>query len=618
MNFNLFDIVSWRSGLRALAVVLSVAFGCGCGLAVEKSFCIEFQCEKTTQQDYVSIDNLRISLNPKRFISSGYEYVSSFKDFSSIYCDKTGIGWGVGYLDKKNSQSCGGYFTTNFAETAQVNATRVEISITATKTASTCECYITLNNDNSLTYEDYVYVKAGESHTFRFDLGGTRLESLKLMNYEEPNSSDYEPYYLTAMEVFYEEEEATDPDMKFGEGSFAQSGTDFECGEGRLHFDHIVSIVDGAALFNAYNRLTVSAPEGYFLAGVEFKGASADGSITASSGTVTAGKWLPAESDIALNSVEFTASKAESFTGVKISYLPFRIDHSKVLSTIDFAATEGTANSINIHSTFANSGQSAVDSFIIRANGMQIAETQTGAVEASFTGLPYLTNGRLTISPVINGTERQPELLEGTTLPNLGASNYSISANMLLCTPRQDDATRCDIGAVLRLAVPEDIPAALYSNFQVTVNNHPEAIIQPADGFIDIYIPTYIEDLPYVDGRPVLTSVEFETFTINITPTYQFYVAESFRSLLAAPATNHLKVSALDSDGIQTVTYDAQQLRATFNTDSSVSHVPGLPAETTTTARYYTLQGIEIRPDQLTPGLYIERRGTRTALRLHR
>ena len=446
MNFNLFDIVSWRSGLRALAVVLSVAFGCGCGFAVEKSFRIEFQCVPTTETDYapVSVVNI-IKLKLETFISSGYEYVSSFSDFNNICRDRTGIGWGIGNLDKVNSQSRGGYFTTNFAETAQVNATRVEISITATKTASTCECFITLNNDNSLAYEDYVYVKAGESHTFGFDLKGTLLESLKLRNYDSV-ASDYEPYYLTAMEVFYEEEEATDPEMQFGEGSFAQSGTDFECGEGRLHFDHIVSIVDGAALFNADNHLTVSAPEGYFLAGVEFKGASADGSITASSGTVTAGKWLPADDDIALNAVKFTAAEAESFTGVKISYLPFRIDHSKVLSTIDFATTEGTANSINIHSTFANSGQSTVDSFIIRANGVQIAETQANAIEASFSGLPYLTDGRLTISPVINGTERQPELLEGTTLPNLGASNYSISANMLLCTPRQDDTTRCDTG----------------------------------------------------------------------------------------------------------------------------------------------------------------------------
>lgn len=613
MNFNLFNIVSWRSGLRALAVVLSAAFGCGCGFAVEKSFRIEFQCEPTERDD-VLIDYNKIKLNPKRFIYSGYKYVSSFSGFSDIYRDKTGTGWGIGNLDKKNGSGQGGIFTTNFAEAAQVNATRVEISIT-TKYADTQECYITVNN--SLSYYDNKSLKANASHTFSFDLKGIKLESLLLKNYDS-DYSVYVPYYLTAMEVFYEEEEATDPEMKFGEGSFAQPGSDFECGEGRLHFDHIVSIVDGAAMFKDDNRLTVSAPEGYFLAGVEFKGASAEGSITASSGTVTAGKWLPAESDIALNSVEFTAAKAESFTGVKISYLPFRIDHSKVLSTIDFAATEGTANSIKIHSSFANSGKSTVDRFIIRANGVQIAETQTDAVEASFAGLPYLTDGRLTISPVINGTERQPELLEGTTLPNLGATNYSISANMLLCTPRQDDATRCDIGAVLRLAVPEDIPAALYSNFQVTVNNHPEAIIQPADGFIDIYIPTYIEDLPYVDGRPVLTSVEFETFTITITPTYQFYVAEDFRSLLAAPVTNRLKVSALDSDGIQTVTYDAQQLQATFNTDSSVSNVPTLPAETTTTARYYTLQGIEIRPDQLTPGLYIERRGTRTALHLHR
>ena len=280
MNLSLFDIVSWRSGLRALAVALSVAFGCGCGFAVEKSFRIEFQCEKTTKQDYVQVSNAFITLNPKRFISSGYEYVSSFKDFSSIYCDKTGIGWGVGYLDKNNASGQGGIFTTIFAEAAQVNATRVEISIT-TKYADTQECYITVNN--SLSYYENKSLNAGASHTFSFDLKGIKLESLLLKNYDS-DYLVYVPYYLTAMEVFYEEEEATDPEMQFGEGSFAQPGSDFECGEGRLQFYNTVDIENGAAIFKADNRLTVSAPEGYFLAEVEFKGASADGSITASSG----------------------------------------------------------------------------------------------------------------------------------------------------------------------------------------------------------------------------------------------------------------------------------------------------------------------------------------------
>lgn len=466
-------------------------------------------------------------------------------------------------------------------------------------------------------------IAIGKPYIFSFNLDGSKLEKLELRNYD-PDNANQVPYYLTSIKVFYddgEEEEAdTDPEMKTGEGTFATDGTEFGCGEGRLHFDNIVNIMDGKAVFNTDNRLTVSAPNGYFLAEVEFQGASAEGSIRASSGTVTAGKWLPAVGDIALNAVVFATASQESFTftGVKIKYLPFRIDHSQVLSTIEFAATEGTVNSINIHSAFANSGMSSVESFIIRANGVKIAEKQPEDTVAEFTGLPYLTDGRLTISPVISGTERQPELLDGTTLPNLGATNYTIAANMLLYTPRADNPALCDVGAILRLSLPEDIPTGLYSNFQVSVANHPEAEIQPGDGFIDIYIPTYLMGIPFDGTRPDFTNVEFETFTITLTPTYQFYVAENFRSLLATPATNRLKISALDSDGIQTVTFDSQQFQATFGTDSEVSHIPALtadPADATT--HYYTLQGIEVSASDLTPGLYIQRRGTRTTLLRH-
>lgn len=621
---NFTSLRLWR---RAIAVVLAVVVACGCAVAAEKSFLIEFKCQPTTENDYAIVDNTRIKSNPSRFISRGYELVESFSDFSKIYRDRTGSGWLIGDLNPDNSTSAGGKFTTNFAESAQVNATRIEISIIAKNTAYH-RCYITLNNDDSNYYSDNPYLKAGEIHTFSFDVKGIKLVNLLLKNYVT-DTKQYKPYNLTAIRVFYddgEEEVVTDPEMKTGEGAFTEAGTDFSCGEGRLRFDHMVNIVDGAALFNTDNRLTVSAPEGYFLAAVEFQGASAEGSISASSGSVTAGKWLPAEGDIALNAVGFTAGSAESLKGVKISYLPFRIDHSQVLSTIDFTATETTANSINIHSSFANSGKSSVKSFIIRANGVQIAETQPTATEASFTGLPYLTDGRLTISPVIGSTERQPELLEGTTLPNLGATEYTISANMLLYTPRADNPNLCDVGGVIRLSLPEDIPTDLYSNFQVTVTDYPDAVIQLGESFIDIYIPTYLEGIPYVDNRPDFSRVEFKPFTVSFTPTYQFQVAEVYRGLLTVPAAKPLKANVLsedisvnlDGDGIQTVTFAEQQLQATFTADTEVSAIPALaadPADTTT--HYYTLQGIEIQAADLTPGLYIQRRGQRSTLYRH-
>lgn len=627
MNMPIINFTSLRLWRRAIAVVLAVVVACGCAVAAEKSFLIEFACVKPTSGDEASVIAYYVNKDKETYLSSGSEYVETFNKITNTYREKNGIGWIVGSTSN-NISSYAGTINMAFTELGQVKATRLEVNIKARK-ASSNTCYINVNG--SLTADTRRSLEVGASYTFSFDLDGSPLQTLILQNVvPNDNTANNVPYNLTAIRVFYddgEEEVVSDPEMQTATGAFATDGTEFGCGEGRLRFDHTVNIVGGAALFNTDNRLTVSAPAGYFLAAVEFQGASAEGSISASSGSVTSGKWLPAEGDIALNAVEFTAGSAESLKGVKISYLPFRIDHSKVLSTIDFTTTETTANSINIHSSFANSGKSTVERFIIRANGVQIAEPEPTDIEASFTGLPYLTDGRLTISPVIGGTERQPELLEGTTLPNLGATEYTISANMLLYTPRADEPALCDVGAVIRLSLPEDIPAGLYSNFQVSVANHPEAEIQPGNGFIDIYIPTYLKGIPFDGTRPDFTKVEFETFTITFTPTYQFQVAEVYRGLLTAPAAKPLKANVLsedisvnlDGDGIQTVTFAEQQLQATFTADTEVSAIPALaadPADTTT--HYYTLQGIEIQAADLNPGLYIQRRGQRSTLYRHR
>lgn len=623
MNMPIINFTSLRLWRRAFAVVLAVVVACGCAVAKEKSFRIRFT-RVEPEQTVATIYGPIVNNNLTAYIAEGSEYVSSFTNFTNITRDKVVNGWIIGHPNATTTPA--GYFNLNLTDLGQVKATRIDINI-ITRSIGKNVCVVKTNDSNDYV-KSLTVSESGKEHTFSFELDGILLQNIFLSNCEGYDSTIQ--FYLMSIDVFYqdgEEEVVTDPEMKTGEGAFTEAGTDFSCGEGRLRFDHMVNIVDGAALFNTDNRLTVSAPEGYFLAAVEFQGASAEGSISASSGSVTAGKWLPDAGDIALRAVEFSAGSAESLKGVKISYLPFRIDHSQVLSTIDFAATETTANSINIHSSFANSGTSTVERFIIRANGVQIAEAEADAKEASFTGLPYLTDGRLTISPVISGTERQPELLEGTTLPNLGATNYTIAANMLLYTPRADNPNLCDVGGVIRLSLPEDIPSSLAAYFQVTVTDYPDAVIQLGESFIDIYIPTYLEGIPFDGTRPDFTKVEFETFTITFTPTYQFQVAEVYRGLLTAPAAKPLKANVLsedisvnlDGDGIQTVTFAEQQLQATFTADTEVSAIPALaadPADTTT--HYYTLQGIEIQAADLNPGLYIQRRGQRSTLYRHR
>ena len=92
-------------------------------------------------------------------------------------------------------------------------------------------------------------------------------------------------------------------------------------------------------------------------------------------------------------------------------------------------------------------------------------------------------------------------------------------------------------------------------------------------------------------------------------------MAEGFRSLLTASAERPLRANTLGDDGIQTVTYDDQQIPVEFNSDSKVS-LQIAPAADSATARYYNLQGIEVSPDALTSGIYIRRQGT-TLTKIH-
>ena len=410
-----------------------------------------------------------------------------------------------------------------------------------------------------------------------------------------------------------------DPEMQEAQQSFSgnESVSEAKVGDGHLTFTEAAGCSGGKVTFANGNSLKISAPNGCFLTAIEFSDlaadASADASVGASTGSVAAGKWLPAQGDVAVNVVELKANADATFSGLKISYLPFRIDHANTTTTVDFAATESTANSINFSSTIANSGKSTVDRFIIRANGEQIAEAQTDATVVDLTALPYLENARFTISPVIAGLERQAETLDGATLPNLSTINFTIGSQNLLFAPTDD--SKAKITAFVRIAASAELPANMLQNSAVTVADYPGAICKYGDNAIDVYVPDYIAPVPMSGELPNLSGVEFPTLTISLTPTYQFFVAEDFRSLLNTSAERPLRANSLGDDGIQTVIYDNKELQAKFNSNSEVS-LQIDPVADSATARYYNLQGIEVSPDAITSGIYIRRQGT-TATKIH-
>ena len=406
-----------------------------------------------------------------------------------------------------------------------------------------------------------------------------------------------------------------DPEMKEAQQSFSgnESVSEAKVGDGHLTFTEAAGCSDGKVTFANGNSLKISAPNGCFLTAIEFTDLAADASVGASTGSVAADKWVPAQGDVAVNAVELMANADAAFSGLKISYLPFRIDHANTTTTVDFAATETTANSINFSSTIKNSGQSTVDRFIIRANGSQIAEAQKDATVVDLTALPYLENARFTISPVIAGLERQAEALDGATLPDLRTMEFNIGSQNLLFAPT--DESKAKITAFVRIAASAELPANMLQNSTVTVAGYPGATCKYGDNAIDVYVPDYIPPVPMNGELPDLSGVEFPTLTISLTPTYKFIVAEGFRSLLTASAERPMRANSLGDDGIQTVIYDNKELQAKFNSNSEVS-LQIDPAADSATARYYNLQGIEVSPDALTPGIYIRCQGT-TATKIH-
>ena len=408
-----------------------------------------------------------------------------------------------------------------------------------------------------------------------------------------------------------------DPEMREAQQSFSgyESITELSIGDGHISFAEAAVCGAGMVIFESDNPLTVSAPYGYYLTAIEFIDIVTDAPISASTGNVAAGKWLPAQGNVAVNTVEFTvtASGYYPFSGLKISYLPFRIDHANTSTTVDFAATESTANSINLSSTIKNSGKSEVDRFIIRANGAQIAEAQKDAASVDLTALPYLEGVRFTISPVIDGLERQAETLDGATLPNLSTINFTIGSQKLLFAPT--DNGNAKIYAFVRIANSAELPANMLQDFTVTVAGYPGATCKYGNNAINVYVPDYIASVPMDGALPDLSGVEFPTLTISLTPTYQFIVAEGFRSLLTASAERPMRANSLGDDGIQTVTYDDQQIPVEFDSDSEVS-LQIDPVAVADSARYYNLQGIEVSPDALTSGIYIRRQGT-TLTKIH-
>ena len=406
-----------------------------------------------------------------------------------------------------------------------------------------------------------------------------------------------------------------DPEMQEAQQSFSgyESVSEANVGDGHLTFTEAAGCSDGKVTFANGNSLKISAPNGYFLTAIEFTDLAADLAADASTGSVAAGKWLPAQGDVAVNAVELKANADATFSRLKISYLPFRIDHANTTTTVDFATTETTANSINFSSTIKNSGKSAVDRFIIRANGTQIAEAQKDAEITSIDALPYLENARFTISPVIAGLERQAETLDGATLPNLRTMEFNIGSQNLLFAPTGNGDAK--ITAFVRIAASAELPANMLQNSTVTVAGYPGATCKYGDNAIDVYVPDYIKPVMMNGDLPDLSGVDFPTLTITLTPTYKFIVAEGFRSLLNISAERPMRANSLSGDGIQTITYENKELQAKFNSNSEVS-LQIDPAADSATARYYNLQGIEVSPDALTPGIYIRRQGT-TATKIH-
>lgn len=124
-----------------LLLIMAVVAGCGCALAAEKSYRIDFvDVAPEDGSPSASIIGVKVNNNLRTYLGSSYVYVEKFNSIGNTFRDKNGIGWIVGRTDNNNSSNAGS-INMALSEAGKVNATSIHVNITAINSGSSnCTC----------------------------------------------------------------------------------------------------------------------------------------------------------------------------------------------------------------------------------------------------------------------------------------------------------------------------------------------------------------------------------------------------------------------------------------------------------------------------------------------
>lgn len=235
--------------------------------------------------------------------------------------------------------------------------------------------------------------------------------------------------------------------------------------------------------------------------------------------------------------------------------------------------------------------------YYLCVNGIVIGElsAQAGGAYTFETNIPATSRGHISIIEKLGnriiGTaaiDADPwEQLRALAIAEPSASGKYIIYN---------EQTRA-----LDVVIPLTADTSLPYEIECTVPGYPQAtVITGDDGGRALHIPGYITGINIVNGKPDTGGIDFKDVAYSVTPVFTVAcegAAERSARSAAMPLTGTL--SGQTSDYV--IAMD----------EGKISGIVPVIETDHTAPRYYSIDGCEVAPADLTPGTYIRLQGTR-------
>ena len=194
------NITLLNSSIRSIVLSVTLIGAVLCCQAQESSYRIAFADNGSTTDSSTKLYVSNVNRNLANFVSEGCDYIRSFdtSSFDYIYRAKKGMGWVIGSFQTNTDI---GRFTIILNESGQVEATQINVAISASQTYKH-SCAIKVNGGSEMVKSKQL--TSEDNIVFTFQLEGEQLQTLYLSNSSE-NAGAGIPFYLHYIEVVYQD-----------------------------------------------------------------------------------------------------------------------------------------------------------------------------------------------------------------------------------------------------------------------------------------------------------------------------------------------------------------------------------------------------------------------------